>query len=345
MPEILVRVTRGGVGESFHHGSIAVVNNVGNLLDYVGDPDFSTFLRSCAKPLQAMPILESGAADRFGFTPPELACMCGSLNGQDYQVEAVSAILGKIGLSEDSLQCSVHPPIHAATARQLEEEGKKPRPIHNNCAGKHAGMLALCVFYGWPTETYRKLENPVQQFILAKISRMTEVPREEIRIGIDGCGVPTFALPLRNLALAYAKLAVSPNPEALAGTDPNRGLHRLMKAAIDHPEMIAGDERICTDLMRAVPGQVFAKTGAEGNFGISLMGKGIGIAIKIEDGNPRAMNPSVIEVLRQLGILQGDVLDKLRIYGPKPPLYNFRKERVGEIEPTFQLRNADSDCG
>ncbi len=339
MSEMLVRLTRGGSGESFHHGSIAMVNDRGDLLDSVGDPDFSTFLRSCAKPFQALPIVESGAADRFGFTPPELACMCGSLNGQDYHVEAVSGILGKIGLSEDSLQCGIHPPIHAATARQLEEDGKKPRPIHNNCAGKHAGMLALCVFYGWPTETYRKLENPVQQLILATISRMTEVPQKEIKIGIDGCGVPVFALPLRNLALAYAKLAVSPKPEALTGTDPNRGFHRLMKAAIDHPEMIAGDERICTDLMRAVPGDVFAKTGAEGGYGISLMGKGIGIAIKIEDGNPRAMNPSVIEVLRQLGILQGGVLAKLRPYGPRIPIYNFRKERVGEIEPTFQLRN------
>lgn len=187
MSEILVKVSRGGYAESLHRGSIAVVDNRGTLLDHVGDPDFSTFLRSCAKPFQALPVLESGAADHFQFTPAELACMCGSLNGQDYQVQAVSGILSKIGLSEDDLQCGIHPPLHRPTARQLEEEGKKPRPIHHNCAGKHAGMLAVCVYYGWPTETYPRIENPVQQSILETVSRMTEIPREEVKIGIDGC--------------------------------------------------------------------------------------------------------------------------------------------------------------
>lgn len=342
MSEVLVRVSRGGHGESFHRGSIAVMDGHGTLLDHVGDPDFSTFLRSCAKPLQALPVLESGAADRFGLTPMEVACMCGSLNGQDYQVQAVSSILRKIGLSEDYLQCGVHAPSHRATARQLEEEGKKPRPIHNNCAGKHAAMLALCVFYGWPTDTYPGIENPVQQLILEKISQMTEIPKGEIRIGIDGCGVPVFAVPLRNLALAYSKLAVSPNPEGLPATDPQVGLHRLMRAALDHPEMIAGDERICTDLMRAAPGRIFAKTGAEGSYGLSLVGRGIGIAIKIEDGNPRALNPVVVEVLRQYDILKPDALRRLRPYGPKISILNHRKEKVGEIEPAFRLRNSAS---
>jgi L-asparaginase II len=340
MSEILVKATRGGYTESLHRGSIAVVDNRGILIDSVGDPEGSTFLRSCAKPLQALPILESSAADQFGFTPPEIACMCGSLNGQDYQVEAVSSILRKIGLSEDYLQCGVHAPSHRPTAKKLEEEGKKPRPIHNNCAGKHAAMLALCMFYGWPTETYPKIENPVQQLILEKISRMTETPKGEVKIGIDGCGVPVFAVPLKNLAWAYAKLAVRPDPERMAAKDPERGLHCLMQAALSHPEMIAGDERICTDVMRAAQGRVFAKTGAEGSYGLSLIGQGIGIGIKIEDGSPRALNPVVIEVLRQYGILDSDGLQRLRAYGPKSPILNHRKERVGEIETVFQLRKA-----
>ena len=343
MSEILIRVSRGGHGESFHRGSIAVVDNRGNLLDHVGDPDFSTFLRSCAKPFQALPIVESGAAERFGFTPAELVCICGSLNGQDYQVRAVSSILTKIGLSEDHLQCGIHPPTHRATARQLEEEGKKPRPIHNNCAGKHAAMLALCVYYGWPPETYPQPDHPVQQLILGKISEMSGVPKEEIKIGIDGCGVPVFALPLRNLALAFAKLAITPNPEGKGIADSARPLHHLMKAVLDHPEMIAGDERICTDIMRAAPGKVFAKTGAEGSYGLSLMDRGVGIAIKIEDGNPRALNPVVIEVLRQYKILKGEALETLRPYGPKTILRNHRKDRVGEIEPIFQLKGMGSN--
>ena len=338
MSEILIKVSRGGHGESFHHGSIAIVDYQGTLLDHVGDPKFSTFLRSCAKPFQALPIVESGAADRFGFTPPELACMCGSLNGQDFQVRAVSSILTKIGLSEEHLQCGVHAPNHLPTAKQLEEEGKKPRPIHNNCAGKHAAMLALCAYYGWPTGTYPKPDHPVQQLILAKISEMTEVPREDIKIGIDGCGVPIFALPLRHLAFAFAKLAITPNPEGKWIADPDRPLHRLMKAVLDHPEMIAGDERICTDIMRAAERKVFAKAGAEGSYGLSLMGRSIGIAIKIEDGNPRALHPVVVEVLRQYEILEGKALEMLRAYGPKTPIFNHRKDLVGKIEPIFQLR-------
>jgi L-asparaginase II len=340
MSEILIKVSRGGHAESFHRGSIAVVDREGTLLDYVGDPNFPTFLRSCAKPLQALPVVESGAADRFRFTPAELACMCGSLNGQDYQVQAVLSILGKVGLSEDHLVCGVHAPTHRPTARELEHEGKKPRPIHNNCAGKHAAMLALCVFYGWPTEGYPKPDHPVQQLILNKISEMTEVLQQEIRIGIDGCGVPVFALPLRNLALAFAKMAITLNPGGAAISDSASGIHRLMKAALAHPEMIAGDQRICTDIMRAVPGKVLAKTGAEGSYGLSLMGKGIGVAIKIEDGNTRALNPVVVEVLRQQGILQEEALERVRPYGPKVPLFNHRNERVGEIEPVFRLRNA-----
>jgi L-asparaginase II len=330
----------GGHGESFHHGSIAVVDKRGNLVDHVGDPDFSTFLRSCGKPFQALPVVESEAADRFGFTPAELACMCGSLNGQDYQVGAVSSILTKIGLSEDYLQCGIHAPMHWATTKQLEEEGKKPRPIHHNCAGKHAAMLALCVFYGWPTETYLKADHPVQQLILEKISEMTVVPREEIKIGLDGCGVPVFALPLRHLAFAFAKLAIAPNPEGKAIGDPDRPLHRLMKAVLDHPEMIAGDERICTDVMRSAPRKVFAKAGAEGSYGLSLMERGMGIAIKIEDGNPRALNPVVVEVLRQYEILEEEALKMLQPYGPKIPIFNHRKDLVGEIEPIFQLHRS-----
>ena len=342
MSEILIQVSRGGWGESFHRGSIAVVDQGGTLLDHVGDPDFFTFLRSCAKPLQALPVIESGAADRFGLTPAELACMCGSLSGQDFHVAAVSSILAKIGLSEEELQCGIHVPSHRPTARKMGEEGEKPRTIHNNCAGKHAAMLALAIFNGWPTEGYARSDHPVQRLILGEISRMTEIPEGEIKIGIDGCGVPVFALPLRNLAWAYAKMAVAPDPERMT-TVRQKALHRLMKAVLAHPEMIAGDQRPCTDLMRAAPGKLFAKIGMEGSYGLALMGRGIGIAVKMEDGAPRGLAPTVVEVLRQYGILQGEALGRLKPYGPRIDLCNFRKEKIGAVEPVFRMRNAD--CG
>ena len=338
MSAILVKVIRGGHEESLHRGSIAVVDRQGKLLDSVGDPNFSVCMRSCAKPLQVLPLLESGAADRFGFTAAEIACMCGSLNGQDYQVQAVSSILAKIGLSEDHLQCGLHAPSHRPTARLLEEEGKKPRVIHNNCAGKHAAMLALCVFFGWPPENYFRPDHPVQQLILGKISAMTEVPQEEVKIGIDGCGVPVFAVPLKNLAWAYAKLAVSPDAVPGNPSPSETAIHRLMKAALDHPEMIAGDQRICTDIMRALPGKIFAKTGAEGSYGLSFMGQGVGIAVKIEDGSNRGLHPTVIEVLRQMNCLDEKALAALKSYGPAVPVRNHRKDLVGEITADFKLR-------
>jgi L-asparaginase II len=263
--------------------------------------------------------------------------MCGSLSGQDYHVEAVSGILSKIGLSEEDLQCGVHPPLHRPTARQMEEEGKNPRPLHHNCAGKHAGMLAVCVHCGWPTGSYPNIDNPVQQTILNTVSRMTGVPKGEVNVGVDGCGVPTFAVPLKRLAFAYARLAAeaSPGGETASG-DP---LARLVGAALEHPEMIAGEERICTDVMRAARGRVFAKSGSEGSYALALMGEGVGVALKIEDGNPRAVAPTVIEVLRQRGILVGECLERLRSYGPKIPVYNFRKEVAGEIKAVFQMAN------
>jgi L-asparaginase II len=337
MSEILVKATRGGHVESLHRGSIVAVDRGGKLLGGLGDPDCFVFMRSCAKPLQVLPLLESGAADRFGFTPAEIACMCGSLNGQDYQVSAVSAILAKIGLSEDSLQCGLHPPSHRPTARLLEEEGKKPRVTHNNCAGKHAAMLALCVFFGWPPETYHQPQHPVQRLILEKISEMTEVPMADIRIGIDGCGVPVFAVPLRNLAWAYAKLAIFPDAVPKNPPPAEAAIYRLMKAALDHPEMIAGDQRICTDIMRALPGKIFAKTGAEGSYGLGFMGEAVGIAVKIEDGSNRGLHPAVIEVLRQLNCLDEKARTALKPYGPVTPIRNHRKDLVGEVAAVFNL--------
>ena len=326
MSEILVKVTRGNQIESIHRGHIVVANAEGEIIYHLGDPDFKICMRSCAKPIQALPVITTGAADRFSLTPAELAAMSGSLNGQDFQVNAIKSILSKIGLDERSLQCGVHRPSHRPTAKKLQEEGKKPSPLHNNCAGKHSAMLTLCIHHGWPLNNYTSKEHPVQQLILKTVSSMTDVPVEEIGIGIDGCGVPVFFLPLKNLARSYARLT----------STSDQATQQLMDAILSHPEMIAGDERICTDIMRLLGKKVFAKTGAEGGYAMSLMEKGWGIAIKIEDGNNRAMNPVVIDSLKQLKIVTEKEVDKLKTYH-HPAIKNHRKEIVGSIETQFTL--------
>ena len=206
------------------------------------------------------------------------------------------------------------------------KSGEKPSPLHNNCAGKHVAMLTLCVYHGWPLEHYISPEHPVQQLILDTVSSLTEVPVGKIGTGIDGCGVPVFFLPLVSLARAYAKLTSRADP----------AICRLMEAVLSYPEMIAGDERICTDIMRTSGKRIFAKTGAEGGYAMSLMEKGWGVGIKIEDGNNRALYPVIVETLRQLQVLSREDEKSLEAYH-HPLIVNHRKEIVGGIIAQFNL--------
>jgi L-asparaginase II len=326
MSEVLVHVTRGNQIESIHRGHIIVADSHGKIIYHLGDPDHTICLRSCGKPLQALPVITTGAADVFHISPAELAVMSGSLSGQDFHVKAITSILDKIGLDAGFLDCGVHRPSHRPTAKKLQESGNKASPLHNNCAGKHVAMLSLCVYHGWPLENYISPEHPVQQLILDTVSSLTEAPVEKIGIGIDGCGVPVFFLPLASLARAYAKLTSPADP----------AICRLMEAVLSYPEMIAGDERICTDIMRTSGKKIFAKTGAEGGYAMSLMEKGWGVAIKIEDGNMRALYPVIVETLRQLRVLSGEDEKSLGAYH-HPLIVNHRKEVVGGINAQFDL--------
>ena len=331
----LVELSRGGLGESLHRGAVVACAPDGKRIKGLGHPAMPTFLRSAAKPLQALAVVESGAHERFGLTPAELACMCGSLNGEDFQVEAVRGILGKAGLSEDLLACGVHPPSHRPTAQAMAQRGEKPKPVHNNCAGKHAAMLALCAHLGFPTKNYIALNHPVQQLILHAVAEICLYPAEQIGIGIDGCGVPVFRLPLFSLAGAYARLAAP----AEAGLRPElaQAAQTLMAACLAHPEMIAGTGRICTRLMQAAPGRFLAKTGSEGSYALALPGLKLGVALNIEDGAMRALGPAVSEALHQLG-----VLDHAALEGPladlhRPQIKNHRQEVVAELAAVFSL--------
>ncbi|HHV71280.1 MAG TPA: asparaginase [Clostridia bacterium] len=331
--DILVEVSRSGVVESRHYGSIAVVNRKGKLIASAGDPELVTFIRSAAKPIQAVPLVESGAADRFGFTPKELAVMTGSHSGEDIHTEAVRSILKKIGLDENSLLCGIHQPFSKEVQSSLALKGEKPGPVHNNCSGKHGAMLSLAVHLGYSIRNYTALEHPVQQIMLEEISYFTGVDKNRIRLGLDGCGVPVFGVSLLGMASAFSKLAwMDGLPEAK-----KEAVGRIVRAMQDYPEMVAGSDRLCTELFRNTGRKLVLKYGSEAVYCLGHLPSGVGIAIKVEDGSDRALGPVVIETLWKLGFLTYEELVKLRHFH-RPQIRNHRGDPVGEVRPVVKLK-------
>lgn len=328
----LLRVDRGGAQESVHRGSVVVADRSGRVRYAAGDPDLPLYLRSAAKPLQAIPLVESGGADALGLTAGELAVICGSHSGEPVHLEAVRAVLAKAGLGEAALRCGAHPPLDAGQAAALVREERRPSAIHNNCSGKHAGMLAACRTRGWPVETYRELDHPLQREIAGVVGACCGLAPEEIPRAVDGCGVPTFHVAVRDLARAFACLA---DPSGL-GDRRAEAARRITRAMAACPLLVSGTGRLCHVLMSALGDRLFCKTGAEATFGIGLPGQGWGIGIKIEDGNSRGMGAAAVEALRQLGLLGPAELDVLSAQH-RPVVRNHEGRAVGEIRPVFAL--------
>lgn len=330
--EVGVEVTRGSLVESLHRVHVAVVDGDGELVAWAGDPARTTFLRSAAKPFQALPLVEDGAAEELGIDRRELAVCCGSHSGEEEHLEAVRSLLARAGRTEEDLECGPHAPLDASTATGLAEAGAKPRPIHNNCSGKHAGMLALAVTRGWPPEGYPEAEHPVQQRILRELGAWTGSNPGSLGTGVDGCGVVTVAVPLRSAAWAFARLAVSASePETAAAT--------VVSAMREHPFMVGGSGRLCTVLLERAGDRIFAKTGAEGVYGAGLPGSGLGLALKVEDGGRRASRAALLRALSLLGILEQEVEEALASFA-RPPVLNTLGDRVGEVRATFGLEQA-----
>jgi len=305
---VIVELRRGTVVESRHRVHVAVVDAEGTLVADAGDPQFVTFWRSAAKPFQAMPLIEDGVAERFKLTPQDLALICASHSSEPAQVAHVRDLLQKIGCSERDLLCGAHRPLSEAVAKDYETRGVRLTAVYSNCSGKHAGMLALAQHHGWPTEFYTRIEHPVQQRCLAEVARWTGMPAEEIGVAVDGCGVACFAMPLVSMALAYARLE---GP--------------IRDAMLKHPELVAGEGRPCTEMMRAHPGRVITKVGAEGVYSAQLVRERIGVALKVEDGHSVASALAMAAVLGELGLRpQPDSL-------VAKPTTNSRGETVGEM--------------
>jgi L-asparaginase II len=333
--EIIARIWRGPLIESQHYGHIAAVNHHGKILHQLGNPQFLTFARSAAKLLQALPIIESGAADHFGFSEDEIALLCASHNGEFKHVLAASSILSKLGLSPEHLQCGTHEPLHLPTTLWMRANRIPPTSLHNNCSGKHAGMLALAVHSKLPHEHYWQLDHPVQQQMLQTVSDMTGVSRTAVRLGVDGCGVPVFGMNMDRLAFAFARLGHS------EGLSEHRAsaCNRILKAIRNNPFYLAGSDRFDTRLIEVTQGRIIGKMGAEGIFALTVPEKGLGVAVKIEDGNERALYPAVVEALLQLGVLsekESEALASFRF----PDLHNWQGTEVGRIRPDFRLAPA-----
>ena len=285
-----VESTRGDIVESVHQVSLAVVDADGRLVMAAGDPDLVTFWRSAAKPFQAMPLVADGAADRFGFDSRDLALACASHSSEPVHLEVAEGMLRKFGLTERALACGSHPPISPTVAEQVIRRGVTMTPMWSNCSGKHAGMLATATHHGWPLRGYNELAHPLQQRIIAELGRWTDCPADRMTFAVDGCAAACFGLSLRAMALAYARFGTSEEPAAV----------RLREAMTAHPELVAGQGRLCTDLGLATRGGAIAKVGADGIYCAALPKAGLGIALKVEDGDMLSSPPALLFAIRGL---------------------------------------------
>jgi L-asparaginase II len=324
----MIEVVRGGLVESRHAIHVAVAGPGGRLMATAGDAEPRTFYRSAAKPFQALPLVEDGVLERFGITARELAVCCGSHEAEPEHLAATRSILEKAGLDEGHLRCGPHPPFAEEEARALTRRGEEPRPIHNNCSGKHAGMLALAVARGWDVEGYHREAHPVQRRMRAEIVRWAGVPDHEVGTGVDGCGVACFSVPLHAMAASFARFAAAAAEGQAAAS--------VVSAMTRHPFLVGGTGRACTEVMERTGFRAFVKLGAEGVYGGGLTDRGIGFAIKVQDGARRAVEVALLHVLERLDVLGPLDLEALARWR-RPAVHNTRGEVVGEIRPSFEL--------
>jgi len=334
----LARVTRGGRVESLHRGSVAVVDEDGRLVAGAGEPNVPIYLRSAAKTFQAMPLLAGGGERRFRLGDDEIALMCAAQGGEPRHVGTARRILARGGFEPSALRCGAHLPMHEPSARSLLSAGLRPTSLHNNCSGKHAGLLLACRLLGVDHRGYERPDHPVQRAVLARLAEHTGVAEDAIGVAVDGCSVPVFHLPLSSLAAAYARL-VSPAWIG-SGTEPAVRA-RIFAAMTRSPAMVAGRGRFTTSLILAGSGAWIGKEGAEGVYAMGLAPrrrgeKAIGIAFKLEDGGGRARDAITIDVLDRLGRLPPAARRQLASHR-RPAVRNARGLAVGEIVPEVPL--------
>ncbi|MCB0710820.1 MAG: asparaginase [Ignavibacteriae bacterium] len=318
--------TRNDLVEGVYRGAIAVTNAAGDLLFSLGDPNYRTFLRSSIKMIQAIPVIESGAADRFEFNDAMLSICCASHTAADYHVQTVRKMLERIGLGEGALKCGGHLPEDQDMRDRLIRLEGTPTAIYNNCSGKHAGMLATCIANDWPTDGYLQETHPLQQHILELVAEYCGLDQSDIPLGIDGCSLPTYFVPLQSAARAAARFMAKAVEEGSAE-------QRLMRGMANHPEMVYTEGGYDTELIRVFKGRCYAKRGAMGVMivGIDTPNGPVGIAAKMEDGENKPMSVVMTAVLHQLGLIsreESSILDRFQ----SSPITNWNGTHVGEIK-------------
>ncbi len=339
----VLELTRGEAVESVHYGAIAIVNSLGKLIASQGNPDLICFLRSSAKPFQALPFIEMEGHKHWDFSTQEIAIMCASHTGTDDHFDVLNSMQLKIGVSQNNLLCGIHPPVDIKTRDSLLARGEKPTPNRHNCSGKHTGMLAHAKLINAPISNYIQPHHPVQKKILKSFIEICDVDPDEISIGIDGCSAPVFAVSLRKAAYGLARLC---DPHSLS-PEKASACKIITNAMMSHPGMVAGPGCFDTRLMDVTDGKIVSKGGAEGYQQIGILpnvispdSPGVGIAMKISDGDAknRARPAVTLEILRQMGAISNTELEELSEFGPKFPVENWRKIVVGKAYPVISLK-------
>jgi L-asparaginase II len=337
---VLARVYRGPHIESFHTGSIAVVDSHGRLLAFAGDPNFHASLRSAAKPFQAVPLLEYGGAEEFELSGEEIALTCASHGGEPLHVSTAAALLRKGEFDESDLLCGAHMPYDEKAAAELRAAGEEPSPLHNNCSGKHAGMLLATRVMDVPSARYIDPDHPIQVLMRSTLAEFAGVASDTIPMAVDGCGVPAFFLSLYRVAFAYARLmAGAVERYAASGA-------QIVEAMTSFPYYVAGAWSITTPLMQAFAGELLAKEGAEGLYAMALSpaltgrlevadDAAVGIALKVNDGSmTRGRDPVIIKTLDLLGVdVSAAELQRFRDW----PVRNVAGRLVGDVRAEFAL--------
>ena len=331
MSEILLHYTRAGHVENIHRGDIVAVNCDGEIIHSVGNANLPMFWRSAAKPFQALPFVKNGGLEKYNISEEELAVLVSSHSGEENHVKLVRGILNKLGVDENVLDCGILRPVNGKAYKKLLLAGEPITAVHNQCSGKHSQIIALAIMLGVPVEGYIRPEHPAQKLIFKHVAMASKMPEDKLEIGIDGCGVPVFYLPLYNMALAYARLST---PELGDWGEYEIAATKIRDAMSKFPQVVSGTGRIDCAVPEITQGRIIAKIGADAVYCLCVKNENLGISFKIEDGSFAAITPMVIAVLKKFDLLTKSETEELEKKFP-PILKNHRGEIIGTIEAVF----------